>query len=63
MGTQTPSLAQQHAMRASGGNTQGPFGPIAFDYTGASTMAEVGKIELDTIETLLGRVLPRSHRS
>ncbi|KAK4550882.1 hypothetical protein LTR36_000462 [Oleoguttula mirabilis] len=54
------SLADEHAMRASGGSAQGPFGDITFEYGDATTIAEVGKIELRTIEALLGRILPRS---
>ncbi|KAK5115435.1 hypothetical protein LTR85_009895 [Meristemomyces frigidus] len=59
-GSEVLSLANQHAMRASGGSPQGRFGNIDFDYGDASTLAEVGKVELRTIETLLGRILPRS---
>ena len=64
-GSQTRSLAEMHAMRASAGHATGPFGNVAIDYTMANgetagTIAEVGKIELETIETLLGRVLSRA---
>ncbi|KAK5736199.1 hypothetical protein LTR17_007539, partial [Elasticomyces elasticus] len=54
------SLIDQHRLRASGGNTSGPFGHIVFDYDRAKTLVEVAEIELRTIEHLLNRVLPRS---
>ncbi|KAK5133144.1 hypothetical protein LTR08_008168 [Meristemomyces frigidus] len=59
--TEEASLADRHAMRASGAKAQGPFGKIEFDYGNATTLAEVGKIELRTIETLLARILPRAN--
>lgn len=63
-GNETLTLADIHALRASRGQGQhGPFGNVQFDYDKASTLAEVGKVELRTIETLLSRVLPRSRAS
>ena len=56
--TEALSLADMHAMRASGGKEEGAFGKINFDYGNASTLAEIGKIELRTIENTLARVLP-----
>ncbi|TKA56328.1 hypothetical protein B0A55_11674 [Friedmanniomyces simplex] len=60
MGTHRMSLVDQHRLRASGGNTQGPFGHITFDYGTAKTLVEVAEVELRTIEQLLSRVLHRS---
>jgi len=57
---QRMSLAQQHIMRASGGNRIGPFGTVSIDYGNAKTLAEAGVIELHAIEALLKKVLPSS---
>ena len=59
-GGQQLSLVDQHRMRTTGGNAQGPFGNITFNYGNAKTLSEVADVELRTIEQLLSRVLPRS---
>ena len=60
-GGQTLTLAQKHQMRASSANSDhGPFGVLKIDYGNAKTMDEVGKIELNYIESALGRVLPHA---
>lgn len=56
-GGQNLTLAQQHALRASGGNHESPFGSLKVDYGTAKTMARAGQRELTTIEALLRRVL------
>ncbi|KAF2479643.1 hypothetical protein BDY17DRAFT_42617 [Neohortaea acidophila] len=54
-----PTLAELHAYRAAA-MQQSLFGMLDIDYTGAKTMADVGRIELRTIKSLLSRVLPRA---
>jgi len=64
---QQMSLADLHAMRASGGTKGGPFGTLTINYGDAKTIADVGKIELRKVEELLKKVLPstrsNSHNS
>ena len=47
-------------MRTSGLGPQGPFGGLTIDYGDAKSLAEVGEIEMQTVEALLRRVLPVS---
>ncbi|KAK5114694.1 hypothetical protein LTR62_002267 [Meristemomyces frigidus] len=70
MGGRVLSLAEQHSMRTSGSDTphdsataQGPFGRMKFDYGNAKTIHDVAQTELNTIETLLRKVLPSSRRA
>ena len=61
--TEDLSLADMHAMRASGPKARGLFGKIDIDYGNATTIAEVGKIELRAIENTLARILERASLS
>ncbi|KAK4569506.1 hypothetical protein LTR86_003269 [Recurvomyces mirabilis] len=54
------TLAQRFAMRTSGVGLQGPFGNLTIDYGDAKSLAQVGEIEMQTVEALLRRVLPIS---
>jgi hypothetical protein len=60
LGQATLSLAQQFALRGSGGAGTGPFGLINIEYGAARTLHEMAQRELDVVEELVGRVLPPS---
>ncbi|KAK3673103.1 hypothetical protein LTR78_006943 [Recurvomyces mirabilis] len=54
------TLAQRFAMRTSDVGLQGPFGNLTIAYGDAKSLAQVGEIEMQTVEALLRRVLPIS---
>ncbi|EMC94317.1 hypothetical protein BAUCODRAFT_25533 [Baudoinia panamericana UAMH 10762] len=55
---QTLSRTDRFTMRMIGADDAGPFGAITFEYGNAKTLADVAKVELGVIDTLLSRVLP-----
>lgn len=56
-GAESLSLADAHAMRASAGRTS-RFGKTNIEYGNATTMEEVGRIELQWLEKALSKALP-----